>query len=80
MIRARRYRWLAVLPATGLLVGVPALNGVDRQVLGLPLLLFWIVGCVVMTSVVMAVIEALDRRHDLRAGREAPPPSEPGAR
>ena len=61
-MRARPYRWLALLPTAGILIGVPALNGVHRSVMGLPLLLVWIVGCVLLTSLVMAVIGALDRR------------------
>ena len=74
-MRARPYRWLALLPTGGLLIGVPALNGVHRSVMGLPLLLVWIVGCVLSTSVVMAVIGALDRRHERGAERGAPPSS-----
>jgi hypothetical protein len=61
-MRTRPYRWLALLPTAGILIGVPALNGVHHPVMGLPLLLVWIVGCVLLTSVVMAVIGALDRR------------------
>jgi hypothetical protein len=61
-MRARPYHWLALLPTAGILIGVPALNGVHHPVLGLPLLLVWIVGCVLLTSVVMAVVGALDRR------------------
>jgi len=68
-MRGRPYRWLALLPTAGLLIGVPLLNGVHRSVLGLPLLLVWIVGCVLLTSAVMAVIGALDRRHE----RDTPP-------
>jgi hypothetical protein len=62
----RPYRWLALLPALLLLVGAPLANRVHRYVLGLPFLLFWIVACVLFTSLVMAVIGALDRRHDAR--------------
>jgi hypothetical protein len=72
MIRSRTYRWLALLPTAGLLIGVPALNGVHRSVMGLPILLVWIVGCVLSTSVVMAVIGALDRRHERAAERDSP--------
>jgi hypothetical protein len=74
-MRARPYRWLALLPPAGLLIGVPVLNGVHRSVMGLPLLLVWIVGCVLLTSVVMAVIGALDRRHERAAERSSPPSS-----
>jgi len=64
MIRGRPHRWLALLPALALLVGSPLANRVHRYVLGLPFLLFWIVACVLLTSLVMAVVGALDRRHD----------------
>ena len=66
MIRGRPHRWLALLPALLLLVGAPLANRVHRYVLGLPFLLFWIVACVLLTSLVMAVVGALDRRHERR--------------
>lgn len=50
---------------------MPLLNGTPATVLGFPLLLAWIVGAVVLTSIVMAVIGALDRRHEARS-RSAP--------
>ena len=73
MSLTRAYRLLAALPALAILVGVPFVNGARGYVLGLPILLFWIVSCVVLTSVMMAVVGALDHRHDARAdrGREA---------
>ena len=66
MIRGRPHRWLALLPALLLLVGAPLANRVHAYVLGLPFLLFWIVACVLVTSVVMTVIGALDHRHESR--------------
>lgn len=57
----RAHRWLALLPAIGMLGGVPFANRVEPFVLGLPFLLFWIVLWVVITSVVMGVVYALDR-------------------
>jgi xanthosine utilization system XapX-like protein len=62
------YRALAVVPAIAILVGVPLVNHVRAYVFGLPFLLFWIVACVLLTSVVMAVIGALDRRREREAG------------
>jgi hypothetical protein len=58
----RAYRWLALLPALAVCVGVPFADRVHTSVLGLPFLLAWIVACVLLTSVVMAVVHALDRR------------------
>jgi hypothetical protein len=57
----RAHRWLALLPAIGMLAGVPFANRVEPYVFGLPFLLFWIVAWVVITSAVMGVIYALDR-------------------
>jgi hypothetical protein len=72
---SRAYRWLALLPALAILVGVPFANRVEPYVLGLPFLLFWILGCVLLTSAVMALVAALDLRRpadraDGRAGTD----------
>ena len=58
----RPHHLLALIPAIGLLGGVPLLNRVEPYVLGLPFLLFWIVAWVVATSGIMAIIWLLDRR------------------
>mgnify|MGYP001552488861 FL=1 len=63
----RWYRWLAVLPAAGMLGGVPFANRVSPYVFGLPFLLFWIVAWVVLTSAIMGLIYALDRARDRAA-------------
>lgn len=57
----RAHRWLAILPAIGMLGGLPLANRVEPYVLGLPFLLFWIVAWVLITSGVMGLIYALDR-------------------
>jgi hypothetical protein len=59
--KLRPYHGLALLPAVGLLAGVPFANRVEPYVLGLPFLLFYIVAWVVATSVIMGVIWMLDR-------------------
>ena len=61
---ARPWRWLAVVPVLAVCGGVPLANRVDALVLGLPFLLAWCVFCVLLTSAVMAVVAALDRRAD----------------
>jgi dolichyl-phosphate-mannose--protein O-mannosyl transferase len=76
--RSRAYRWLAVLPALGMLGGVPLVNRVHLYVLGLPFLLVWILACVLLTSAVMAVIGALDRRQEAGVAPEPAPRGEPG--
>ena len=58
----RRHRWLAILPAVGMLGGVPFANRVQPYVIGLPFLLFWIVAWVLLTSAIMGIILTLDRR------------------
>jgi hypothetical protein len=62
MSRLRPHHALALVPALGILVGVPLANRVHPYVLGLPFLLFWIVGCVVLTSAVMLWIGGRDNR------------------
>lgn len=56
----RHLRWLAALPFLGMLVGPFFLNRVEPYVLGLPFLLAWLVGCVVATSAIMALIYVTD--------------------
>lgn len=60
----RWYRWLAVIPALGMLGGVPFANRVQPYLFGLPFLLAWIVMWVIATSLVMALIFALDSARD----------------
>ena len=74
----RPHHLLALLPPLAILLGVPFANGVRRDVLGMPFLLFWILACVVATSLVMAIVGALDRRGG--AGRPGPGAREPGDR
>jgi hypothetical protein len=63
------YRWLAIAPAIGMLGGVPFANRVRPYVFGLPFLLFWVTAWVVLTSVIMGTIYALDRARERDAGR-----------
>ena len=73
MSRLRPYHALALVPALGIMIGVPFANRVHPYVLGLPFLLFWIVGCVVLTSAVMAWIGWRDHRR----GSSPPEPDDP---
>ena len=68
-MRVPLYRWLAAIPGLLILLGVPFANHVRTRVLGVPFLLAWIVGCVLLTSLVMAVVGRLDDEH-ARRGRE----------
>jgi hypothetical protein len=53
-------RWLAVLPFLGILVGTAYVNQVEPLVFGLPLVLAWLVGWVIVGAAIVAVIYALD--------------------
>jgi hypothetical protein len=57
----RGYHLLAVLPLAALLGAPFVANRVEPRVLGLPFLLAWCVGAVLLTSATMAVIHRLDR-------------------
>ena len=59
----RAYRGLAVVPAAAILSAPFVANRAEPFVLGMPFLLAWIAGCGVLTSVTVAVIYTLDRRH-----------------
>ncbi len=60
--KLRPYHAAALLPAIGLLAGIPFANRIEPYVFGLPFLLFWIVAWVVATSGIMGAIWLLDRR------------------
>jgi len=64
----RSIRWLAVIPFLALVVGPFFVNRMDPVVLGLPFLLAWIVGWILLTSLIMAIIYAADP-----ANRDAEP-------
>ncbi len=56
----RSIRWLAIIPFLALIVGPFLVNRVEPRVFGLPLLLAWIVAWILLTSLIMAVIYAMD--------------------
>lgn len=58
----RPYRLLALVPAIAILGAPWFANRIDPRIFGMPFLLGWIVFWVLMASVVMAVIGALDSR------------------
>lgn len=60
--KLRAYHWLAAVPPAAMLGGIPFANRVEPYVFGLPFLMAWILGCVVLTSAVMAVVYRMDRR------------------
>lgn len=56
----RHIRWLALLPFLGMLVGPFFVNRVTPYVFGMPFLLAWLVGWILLTAMIMAVIFRLD--------------------
>ena len=53
-------RWLAVLPFIGILIGTAFVNSVEPLVFGMPLVLAWIVGWVILGALIMAFVYILD--------------------
>ena len=52
--------WLAVLPFLGILVGTAFVNNVEPLIFGMPFVLAWNVGWVVLGSLIMALIYVSD--------------------
>ena len=53
-------RWLAILPFLGILLGTPFVNNVEPLIFGMPFVLAWIVGWVVLGSIIMTIVYASD--------------------
>ena len=53
-------RWLAVLPFVGILGGIGFVNQVEPLVFGMPFVLAWLVGWIVVGAGLTAIIYALD--------------------
>jgi len=66
----RAYHALALLPAVGMLGGLPFANRVYPLVCGLPFLMAWLVGWVIVTAAIMALVLRLDRSHGLASDPE----------
>lgn len=64
----RRHHLLALLPLAALLGAPFVANRVEPLVFGLPFLLAWCVGAVILSSATMALIHKLDQRADARGG------------
>ena len=56
----RLARWLVALPFLGILIGTAFVNQVEPLVFGMPFVLAWIVGWVVVGAAAMAIVYALD--------------------
>ena len=55
-----RVRWLAILPFLGMLIGTAFVNSVEPLVFGMPFVLAWLVGWVLIGSLIMAIIYFCD--------------------
>ena len=53
---------LALVPVLALTLGIPFANRVEPRICGLPFLLAWIVGWILLTPGAMAAVHWLDRR------------------
>jgi hypothetical protein len=60
--RWRAYHLLALLPAIGMLGGLPFANRVRPMVMGLPFLFAWLAAWVIATSAIMGLLLLLDER------------------
>ncbi|HEY3287453.1 MAG TPA: DUF3311 domain-containing protein [Gemmatimonadaceae bacterium] len=63
--RWRRYHLLALLPALGMLGGLPFANRVQPLILGLPFVMAWLVAWVIVTAAIMAWILRTDTANGL---------------
>lgn len=61
---------LVILPPAFVLVGPFFLNRVTPFILGMPFLLAWLAGTLVVTSIVMALICRSDNKHRTKDGEE----------
>ncbi|SAK85789.1 hypothetical protein AWB79_05978 [Caballeronia hypogeia] len=61
---------LVVLPPAFVLLGPFFLNRVTPFVLGMPFLLAWLAGTLVITSIVMALICHSDSKHRVKTSEE----------
>ena len=68
--RWRRYHLLALLPAVGMLGGLPFANRVHPLILGLPFLMAYLVAWVVATAALMALVLRLDTANGLASDAE----------
>ena len=60
---SRRHRWVLVIPFLWQVACVPLVNDVAWRPLGLPFPMVWQLAGIVITSIVIALCFAIDRRH-----------------
>lgn len=57
------YHYLVIIPLLALTVGIYFANRVEPFVMGLPFLMFWIVGWVILSALIMLLINILDSKN-----------------
>ncbi|GLY70536.1 DUF3311 domain-containing protein [Amycolatopsis taiwanensis] len=62
--RRRSYRLLLVVPYLWSVAAIPVINTVHASPLGIPLLLWWALAGVLVTSVCLGVVWRLDRARE----------------
>ena len=79
-MRARLPLVIAFIPALALVAGLPFVNRLEPVVLGLPFLLFWILGWVLATPLFLAAAYLVAARDAGQGRAEAPDPAAGGGR
>jgi hypothetical protein len=69
-VSMRPIHTLVVLPPAFVLLGPFFLNRVTPFVLGMPFLLAWLAGTLVITSIVMALVYRSDSKHRIKTSEE----------
>lgn len=57
------YHYLVIFPLLALTVGIYFANRVEPFVMGLPFLMFWIVGWVIISALIMLLVNILDSKN-----------------
>ena len=59
----RTHRWLLLIPFLWQVGGIPLVNDVAWRPLSLPFPMVWQMAGIVVTSIVIAIVFAIDRKH-----------------
>lgn len=79
-MRARLPLAMAFIPAVTLVAGLPFVNRLEPVVLGLPFLLSWILGWVLLTPLFLAAAYVMTRRDSGQGRPDAPGRTHGGAK
>ncbi|WP_052071747.1 DUF3311 domain-containing protein [Sphingopyxis sp. MWB1] len=69
---SRRHRWLLLIPFLWQIGGVPLVNDVAWRPFSLPFPMAWQMAGIIVTSVVIAYIFSIDRKHPEFPDTKAP--------